>query len=71
MESNIRVNQISFHFARFKRRTDMLKSQNCESSDGLAAKYRVDWEQTTWNRDMEAFAFKCTDELAPLDHFIG
>ena len=49
----------------------MPRSINNRSSDSLADKYRVGWEKTTWNRDMEAFAFKCTDELAPLDHFIG
>lgn len=49
----------------------MLRSKNTGFSDGLAAKYRVEWEKTTWNRDMEALAFQCTDELVPLDHFIG
>ncbi|PKB71394.1 MAG: hypothetical protein BZY87_05935 [SAR202 cluster bacterium Io17-Chloro-G6] len=49
----------------------MLSGQNSGISDGLAAQFRVDWEKTTWNRDMELFDFKCTDELTPLDHFIG
>jgi predicted ATP-dependent protease len=31
----------------------------------------VDWDKTTWKQDLESFAFQCTDELAPLDHFIG
>ena len=25
----------------------------------------------TWKRNLESFAFNCTDELAPLDRFIG
>ena len=49
----------------------MPRSKNSGINDGLAAKFRVDWEKTTWKQDMETFAFKCTDELLPLDHFIG
>ena len=49
----------------------MASSKTNGISGDLAARFRVDWEKTTWNRDMEAFAFKCTDELTPLDHFIG
>ena len=37
----------------------------------LASKFRVAWDRTTWQRDLESFAFQCTDELTPLDHFIG
>ncbi len=49
----------------------MPRSKNSGTRDALAAKYQVDGKKTTWNRDMEAFAFQCTDELAPLDRFIG
>ena len=49
----------------------MPRSKNTGANDGLEDKFRVDWEKTTWNRNMEAFAFQCTDELLPLDHFIG
>ena len=49
----------------------MPRSKNSEINNDLAAKFRVDWEKTTWNRNMEVFAFKCTDELVPLNHFIG
>ena len=40
-------------------------------NEDLTKKFRVDWDKTTWKRDLESFAFKCTDELTPLDHFIG
>ena len=36
-----------------------------------ADKYRVSWEQACWKCDSEAFNFQCTDELLPLDRFIG
>ena len=49
----------------------MPRSKNSRVSGDLAARFRVDWQKTTWDRDMGAFAFNCTDELAPLDHFIG
>ena len=49
----------------------MPRSKNSGTSDALESKFRVDWEKTTWNRDMESFAFQCTDELLPLDYFIG
>jgi len=49
----------------------MPRTKNSIVSDALANKYRVDWEKTTWNRNMETFAFKCTDELVPLNRFIG
>ncbi len=49
----------------------MPRSKNSGTSGALESKFRVDWKKTTWNRDMEAFAFQCTDELVPLDHFIG
>ena len=38
--------------------------------DGLD-KYRVPWQMTCWTCQTEDFAFQCTDELAPLDRFIG
>jgi len=34
-------------------------------------KYRVPWEATCWRCEAEDFTFKCTDELTPLDRFIG
>ena len=34
-------------------------------------KYRVPWEETCWSCKAESINFQCTDELAPLDHFIG
>ncbi len=40
-------------------------------NEDLTKKFRVDWDKTTWRMDLESFAFKCTDELTPLDHFIG
>ncbi|MDA1129500.1 MAG: ATP-binding protein [Chloroflexi bacterium] len=49
----------------------MSRSKTSASKGDLAARYKVSWEKTTWNRNMEVFAFKCTDELTPLDHFIG
>ncbi|MBM3942022.1 MAG: hypothetical protein FJ316_03680 [SAR202 cluster bacterium] len=33
--------------------------------------FRVPWQKTRWSCDPEALNFKCTAELAPLDHFIG
>ena len=33
--------------------------------------YRVPWEETCWSCKAEFLNFQCTDELAPLDHFIG
>jgi predicted ATP-dependent protease len=36
-----------------------------------ADKYRIDWKDTCWTCDLEPLAFQCTDELAPLDRFIG
>ena len=33
--------------------------------------YRVPWEKTRWTCDDATFSFQCTDELAPLDRFIG
>jgi predicted ATP-dependent protease/nitrogen regulatory protein PII-like uncharacterized protein len=38
--------------------------------DGLD-KYRVPWEETRWTCNTERFSFQCTDELTPLDRFIG
>ena len=33
--------------------------------------YRVPWQNTCWTCGLENFSFQCTDELVPLDHFIG
>ncbi|MCI0788568.1 MAG: AAA family ATPase, partial [Chloroflexi bacterium] len=49
----------------------MPRSKSSGTSNDLASRFRVDWDKTTWKRDLEAFAFKCTDELTPLDYFIG
>ena len=38
--------------------------------DGLD-KYRVPWQETRWTCQTEDFNFQCTDELMPLDRFIG
>ena len=38
--------------------------------DGLD-KYRVPWQETCWTCKTEDFSFQCTDELTPLDRFIG
>ena len=38
--------------------------------DGLD-KYRVPWQETCWTCQTEDFSFQCTDELSPLDRFIG
>ena len=34
-------------------------------------KYRIPWEKTSWSCSLDELNFQCTDELAPLDHFIG
>ena len=34
-------------------------------------KYRIPWHKTCWTCAAESVDFQCTDELAPLDHFIG
>ena len=49
----------------------MPRRKSSESAEGLAARFRVDWDKTTWTHDVESFDFLCTDELAPLDRFIG
>jgi hypothetical protein len=49
----------------------MPSTNNSETSTDPAARFRVAWDKTTWSRDLESFAFKCTDELTPLDYFIG
>ena len=36
-----------------------------------ADKFQVPWQETCWRCDAAAFNFQCTDELAPLDRFIG
>jgi len=46
-------------------------TNNSETSTDPAARFRVAWDKTTWSRDLESFAFKCTDELTPLGYFIG
>ena len=38
--------------------------------DGID-KYRVPWQETCWICQTEDFNFQCTDELMPLDRFIG
>ncbi len=38
--------------------------------DGID-KYRVSWQETCWICQTEDFNFQCTDELMPLDRFIG
>ena len=32
---------------------------------------RVSWQETCWTCDVKSLNFQCTDELTPLDHFIG
>ncbi|HEU0022906.1 MAG TPA: AAA family ATPase [Dehalococcoidia bacterium] len=34
-------------------------------------KFRVPWEKTCWSCGVGSLDFQCTDELTPLDHFIG
>ena len=34
-------------------------------------KYRVPWDKLCWSCSVAELNFQCTDELAPLDHFIG
>ncbi|MFQ6028339.1 MAG: Lon protease family protein [Dehalococcoidia bacterium] len=34
-------------------------------------KYRISWEETCWSCAQDSLNFQCTDELSPLDHFIG
>ena len=33
--------------------------------------FRVPWQETCWSCKVDSLNFQCTDELAPLDHFIG
>lgn len=33
--------------------------------------FRVPWEKTCWSCGVGSLDFQCTDELTPLDHFIG
>ena len=42
-----------------------------EADKPEADKYRVPWEQTCWKCDVDSFSFNCTDDLVPLDRFIG
>ena len=49
----------------------MPRCKPSEFTNGLAARFRVDWDKTTWIHDVESFDFLCTDELDPLDRFIG
>ncbi len=37
----------------------------------VSDKYRVPWDKTCWSCSLDELGFQCTDELAPLDHFIG
>jgi len=39
--------------------------------DKYKAKFRVPWQETCWSCQVDSLNFQCTDELAPLDHFIG
>ena len=36
-----------------------------------ADKHRIPWEDTCWKCDTESFSFECTDDLVPLNRFIG
>ncbi len=36
-----------------------------------ADEFRVPWEKTCWKCDIDTFRFECTDDLVPLDRFIG
>ncbi|PKB83154.1 MAG: hypothetical protein BZY88_02915 [SAR202 cluster bacterium Io17-Chloro-G9] len=36
-----------------------------------ADEFRVPWEKTCWKCDQSEFSFQCTDDLEPLDRFIG
>ena len=36
-----------------------------------ANEFRVPWEKTCWKCDIDSFSFECTDDLVPLDRFIG
>ena len=49
----------------------MPRSKKNGAGGALADRFRVSWEQTTWKPDPAAFSFHCTDELTPLDRFIG
>lgn len=49
----------------------MPRTKNNKKDADLASRFRVEWDRTTWQRDLKSFAFQCTDELTPLDHFIG
>ncbi len=33
--------------------------------------YRIPWQKTCWRCELNSLDFQCTDELAPLDHFVG
>ena len=39
--------------------------------DKYKYKFRIPWQETCWSRQVDSLNFQCTDELAPLDHFIG
>ena len=39
--------------------------------DKYKDKFRVPWQETCWSCQVDSLNFQCTDELAPLDHFIG
>jgi predicted ATP-dependent protease len=33
--------------------------------------FRVPWQQVSWTCPLQSLEYECTDELTPLDHFIG
>ena len=37
----------------------------------VADECRIPWQETCWTCDVKSLNFQCTDELTPLDHFIG
>lgn len=39
--------------------------------DKYKDKFRIPWQETCWSCQVDSLNFQCTDELAPLDHFIG
>ncbi len=39
--------------------------------DKYKYKFRIPWQETCWSCQVDSLNFQCTDELAPLDHFIG
>ena len=39
--------------------------------DKYKDKFRIPWQETCWSCQIDSLNFQCTEELAPLDHFIG